>query len=173
MTREGDLLVGSRTQIPRLYRQDLDELGSLGGVQQMFITQYGIPEPSTLLLAFSGGLALVAYRRRECNRSGWAVRDGGGVVSAKPAYSIYSLKDVAGHANCGDANYCHERGRYEAAKTVSANHGHRGGGQEDQSEQNDESRVENSHVAHYSDIPGPTSKTLIEASLLYRIASPH
>lgn len=64
LTREGDLLVGSRTQIPRLYSQDLDELGSLGGVQQMFVTQYTIPEPSTVLLVFSGGLALVVSRRR-------------------------------------------------------------------------------------------------------------
>lgn len=64
VTEEGNLLVGSRTQIPRLYSQDLDELGSLGGAQQMFITQYTIPEPSTMLMVLSVGVALIARRNR-------------------------------------------------------------------------------------------------------------
>lgn len=64
VTREGDLLVGSRTQIPRLYSQDLDELGSLGSAQQMFITQYTIPEPSTMVMVLAGGVALIASRNR-------------------------------------------------------------------------------------------------------------
>lgn len=43
----GKLLVGSRTETPRLYTKDLNQIGMLGDGQQMFVTQ-NIPEPRTL-----------------------------------------------------------------------------------------------------------------------------
>ena len=39
----GRLLVGSRTQTPRFYTQNLDQVGMLGDGQQMFVTQYAVP----------------------------------------------------------------------------------------------------------------------------------
>jgi hypothetical protein len=39
----GRLLVGSRTQTPNFYTQNLDQVGMLGDGQQMFVTQYPVP----------------------------------------------------------------------------------------------------------------------------------
>lgn len=59
LTDGGELLVGSRTQSPRLYTTDLELVDELAGGQRMFVTQYPVPELSTLGLV-SSGLALLA-----------------------------------------------------------------------------------------------------------------
>lgn len=61
---DGRLLVGSRTQAPGLFNQDLTLLGALGTQQQMFVTQMPVPEPGTWLLLLAGGL-VVGLRRRQ------------------------------------------------------------------------------------------------------------
>jgi hypothetical protein len=40
LTRSGTLLVGSRTQAPRIYNQNLFNVGTLGTAERMFVTQY-------------------------------------------------------------------------------------------------------------------------------------
>lgn len=61
---DGRLLVGSRTQAPGLFSQDLTLLGALGTQQQMFVTQMPVPEPGAWLLLLAGGL-VVGLRRRQ------------------------------------------------------------------------------------------------------------
>lgn len=63
LTNSGSLLVGSRTQTPRIYTEDLDQTGALGANSQLFVTQY-IPEPGTVSCLFAGGVALLARRNR-------------------------------------------------------------------------------------------------------------
>jgi hypothetical protein len=65
LTDTGNLLVGSRTMTPRLYTQGLDQVGTLGGAPRIFVTQYVVPEPSTIFggAAFMG-VALLRRRRR-------------------------------------------------------------------------------------------------------------
>jgi len=66
----GDLLVGSRTNAPRIYSQDLDLLDTLAGGERIFVTQY-VPEPSSVVLVF-GLLPCLAYslhRRRKSRRA--------------------------------------------------------------------------------------------------------
>ncbi len=66
LSLSGDLLVGSRTQSTRFYTQDLDQDGTLGGGQQMFVTQYAVvPEPTT---AASAALAAAALWLLRCAR---------------------------------------------------------------------------------------------------------
>lgn len=62
---DGRLLVGSRTEAPGLFDQDLQSLGSLGSLQQMFVTQMpqSVPEPAVLQLMLAGGL-LLGWRGR-------------------------------------------------------------------------------------------------------------
>ena len=45
LTLSGTLLVGSRTQSPTFFDEDLNPIGTLSGGQQMFVTQL-VPEPS-------------------------------------------------------------------------------------------------------------------------------
>ena len=70
LTSSGQLLVGSRTQVPRFYDQDLNQTGALGGGQQMFVTQYPIPEPAVIAYVCVGALALAlqAHRRNRRER---------------------------------------------------------------------------------------------------------
>ena len=56
LTTSGALLVGSRTQDPTFFDENLNAIGTLHGGQQMFVTQL-VPEPSTLVLL---GLAMFA-----------------------------------------------------------------------------------------------------------------
>jgi len=63
LTDTGNLLVGSRTMPPRLYTQDLDQIGTLGTTDRIFVTQYVVPEPAGIF----GGAAVVVgavLRRR-------------------------------------------------------------------------------------------------------------
>lgn len=60
LTDSGNLIVGSRSQPPRIYTQDLDAVGTLGSAQQMFVTQYVVPEPASVTVAF---LATALLRR--------------------------------------------------------------------------------------------------------------
>jgi hypothetical protein len=62
MTNDGNLLVGSRTQVPRLYSQELDAIGGLAGPVQMFVTQFPVPEPSSILMLLAGSLTLCCRR---------------------------------------------------------------------------------------------------------------
>jgi len=43
LTQSGTLLVGSRTETPRIYMENLNNLGTVGITQRMFITQYIAP----------------------------------------------------------------------------------------------------------------------------------
>lgn len=62
LTSSGQLLVGSRTETPGFFDQDLNQVGALQGDQQMFVTQF-VPEPQTWLLLCSGVLLFVSRRR--------------------------------------------------------------------------------------------------------------
>jgi hypothetical protein len=69
LTSDGELLVGSRTQIPHFFDLDLDDLGALDGQQQMFVTQYTpVPEPGTLAYLATFGIGLILRQRRRHKR---------------------------------------------------------------------------------------------------------
>jgi hypothetical protein len=40
LTQSGTLLVGSRTETPRIYTENLNSVGTVGITQRMFVTQY-------------------------------------------------------------------------------------------------------------------------------------
>jgi hypothetical protein len=67
LTASGTLLVGSRTQSPAFFNQDLNFLGvTLQGGQQMFVTQFVVPEPSVVSLiahALAGTIAFRNFRK--------------------------------------------------------------------------------------------------------------
>lgn len=66
VSRSGDLIVGSRTQVPGVFGFDLVQHGNVGATSQMFVTQYTIPEPAALLLCCIVGIAgSVGRRARE------------------------------------------------------------------------------------------------------------
>jgi len=74
LTANGDLVVGSRTQAPHIYTQDLDQIGTLGTSPQMFVTEFApVPEPSTYALLLTAGLSLLIMRRKSHrNASFWS-----------------------------------------------------------------------------------------------------
>jgi hypothetical protein len=63
LTTSGLLLVGSRSQAPTFFDQDLNPMGTLHGGQQMFVTQF-VPEPSiaALLAVGIGAAAICRFR---------------------------------------------------------------------------------------------------------------
>ncbi|HLW35408.1 MAG TPA: PEP-CTERM sorting domain-containing protein, partial [Chthoniobacterales bacterium] len=61
LTLSGTLLVGSGSQSPTFFDEDLNPIGTLNGGQQMFVTQL-VPEPSTLALFGSAISALTVCR---------------------------------------------------------------------------------------------------------------
>jgi len=69
LTADNRLIVGSRTQPPGIFDTNLNQIGSLNGGDQMFVTQmpYSVPEPSTLALFTVGTIGLLgwAWRRRK------------------------------------------------------------------------------------------------------------
>jgi hypothetical protein len=71
----GRLVVGSRTETPRFYSEDLALVGTFGDGQQMFLTQL-IPEPATisyiLLTATAALLWLLGRGGRRSRRAGRA-----------------------------------------------------------------------------------------------------
>jgi hypothetical protein len=70
LTDSGNLLVGSRTQAPRLYTEDLNQIGTLAGTERIFVTE-NVPEPTTI--GALGSLAAAALcRRRRTARAGRA-----------------------------------------------------------------------------------------------------
>lgn len=62
LTTSGALLVGSRTQVPAFYDQDLNPLGTLHGSEQMFVTQL-VPEPSMISLMTLGLGCIAGWNR--------------------------------------------------------------------------------------------------------------
>lgn len=58
---DGRLIVGSRTDAPGIFTQDLSNTGSLGATPEMFVTQ-DVPEP--VLLPLLPAIALLSRRRR-------------------------------------------------------------------------------------------------------------
>ncbi|MEP7015946.1 MAG: PEP-CTERM sorting domain-containing protein [Verrucomicrobiota bacterium] len=58
----GKLLVGSRTQTPAFFSQNLQQAGALGDGQQMFVTQF-VPEPATISYLLLVAAAAVFVRR--------------------------------------------------------------------------------------------------------------
>ncbi len=63
LTDDGRLIAASRVQSPGIFNTNLGYLGSFGGGEQMFVTQYVIPEPATaatMLLSIFG----LAFTRR-------------------------------------------------------------------------------------------------------------
>jgi hypothetical protein len=71
VTLEGDLLVGSRTQTPRLYSQELDQLGGLSGPAQLFVTQYTLPEPSAAAMVVVAATLLARRIGRNRPNRNW------------------------------------------------------------------------------------------------------
>lgn len=69
LTLSGALLVGSRTQVPHFYDQDLNSTGMLGGGQQMFITQDQVPEPPAATYLVATGVALFGLKILRRQRS--------------------------------------------------------------------------------------------------------
>lgn len=67
---DGRLLVGSRTEAPGLFDQDLHLVGSLGSQQQMFVTQMPLPVPelSTYQLMLFGGLLVACHAKRSSSK---------------------------------------------------------------------------------------------------------
>jgi hypothetical protein len=63
VTAAGEVLVGSWTESPRLYSQELDLLGELAGPEQLFVTQYAVPEPCSGLLMLAMALVGASVRR--------------------------------------------------------------------------------------------------------------
>lgn len=61
LTSDSRLLVGSRTQAPGIFDLNLNQIGTLGSSQQMFVTQ-SVPEPAPAILF---GLTLLLARRRK------------------------------------------------------------------------------------------------------------
>ena len=66
---DGRLIVGSRTQNPGIFTQNLQQVGSFTGSNRMFVTQAptAVPEPSALISLFaaaSGGTFLLGRWRR-------------------------------------------------------------------------------------------------------------
>jgi hypothetical protein len=57
------LLVGSRTQSPGIFDLNLNQIGTMGGDQQMFVTQ-AVPEPSSIILCLLGGTGIWLGSRR-------------------------------------------------------------------------------------------------------------
>lgn len=59
ITRDGRLIVGSRTLAPGIFSSDLQSVGQLQGNSAMFVTSYSaVPVPSAFVLMLSGCLAL-------------------------------------------------------------------------------------------------------------------
>lgn len=71
---DGRLIVGSRTQHPGIFTQNLQQIGSFTGNNRMFVTQAptAVPEPSalTVLLTVVAGGAFLQRRRRRCASNG-------------------------------------------------------------------------------------------------------
>jgi hypothetical protein len=68
LTQSGDLLAGCRFQAPRIYNQDLVQIGTLGTESRMFVTQFiPVPEPTTAMLLGMPILAvsLFVWRQRK------------------------------------------------------------------------------------------------------------
>jgi hypothetical protein len=63
LTSDSRLLVGSRTQAPGIFDLNLNQLGTMTGGQQMFVTQ-AIPEPASMLLFASWVLVIDVARMR-------------------------------------------------------------------------------------------------------------
>ncbi len=66
LTSLGTLLVGSRTQSPGVFDENLHQLGSLEGPDRMFVTQMvsSVPEPAMVVLFGTTLIGLVGIRRK-------------------------------------------------------------------------------------------------------------
>jgi hypothetical protein len=62
LTMSGELIVGSRTQIPRFYSQALVQGAPIGSSQQMFVTQF-VPEPNTINMVIVALLSFGTWLR--------------------------------------------------------------------------------------------------------------
>lgn len=67
LTTGGSLLVGTYTQKPGFFSQDLVQTGTFGTAPQMFVTQYTAPEPGSVSL-LAGMAAVFSLRRRRAGR---------------------------------------------------------------------------------------------------------
>ena len=64
-TSEGSLLVGSRTQSPGIFTNEIGFMGSFEGNEQMFVTQIApVPLPATLWLFCSGLIGIIGFVRK-------------------------------------------------------------------------------------------------------------
>jgi hypothetical protein len=63
LTADSRLLVGSSSQLPGIFDLNLNQIATIHGGSQMFVTQ-AVPEPSTLTLLALGAVVLVARRIR-------------------------------------------------------------------------------------------------------------
>jgi hypothetical protein len=68
LTTQNQLLVGSRTLAPGFFNTDLQAIGSLGNVSQLFVAEYAaaaaVPEPGTVVLLLAGVFMLARANRR-------------------------------------------------------------------------------------------------------------
>lgn len=65
LTKTGQVVIGSRTDAPRIFDSNLNQIGSIGTTPQMFVTQFSapVPEPASVLALGLGGLALLRRKR--------------------------------------------------------------------------------------------------------------
>lgn len=66
LTNDGRLIVASRAQSPGIFNTNLNYLGSFSGTEEMFVTQYAIPEPTSILLFIMGLGGLFVFYKMSC-----------------------------------------------------------------------------------------------------------
>jgi len=68
LTSDSRLIVGSSALAPGVFDTNLNQLGTLNGGLQVYVTQAPVPEPSTFALLGVGAISFlgVAWRRRKC-----------------------------------------------------------------------------------------------------------